>query len=284
MSERGNLVTTEWLAQHVDDPSVAVADCRFDLSRPEAGREAYTRAHIPGAFYLDLDADLSGPRQAHGGRHPLPDPEAFARKLGSRGVDGTVTVVAYDDQQGGLAAARLWWILRYLGHERAKVLDGGWAAWCRAGYPTTSEVRPRTPRTFIPRVRAGLAVGLEEVRRRLGRADVRLVDSRAPERYRGEVEPLDPAAGHIPGAVNLPWTGNQDAQGMLRPASVLRERFSELREGAREVIVYCGSGVSACANLLAMEEAGITNAVLYPGSWSDWCSYPENPVATAKGR
>lgn len=279
MADDGNLVTVAWLAQHLADPTIAVADCRFDLARPEAGREAYARAHIPGAFYLDLDADLSGPRGAHGGRHPLPDPETFGRTLGRVGVDESVTVVAYDDQQGGLAAARLWWMLRYLGHARAKVLDGGWTAWRRAGCPTTSEVRPRAPRACVPRVRADLAVDQEQVRRRLSRADVRLVDSRAPERYRGEIEPLDPVAGHIPGAVNLPWTDNQDEQGMLKPVAALRERFSEVREGAREVIVYCGSGVTACANLLAMEEAGITNAVLYPGGWSDWCSYPENPVA-----
>ncbi len=274
-----NLVTAEWLARHLGDPSVVIADCRFDLARPHAGRAAYAQAHIPWAVYLDLEADLSGPKQLHGGRHPLPDVEVLSRKLGSLGVDHEVTVVAYDDQQGGLAAARLWWLLRYLGHPRARVLDGGWPAWCRAGCPTTADVRPRAPRTFVPHVRRDLAIGVEELRRRLGRADVRLVDSRAPERYRGEVEPLDPVAGHIPGAVSLPWTENQDDRGLLKPAPQLRERFAELGAGSGEVVVYCGSGVTACANLLAMEEAGITGAVLYPGGWSDWCSYPENPVA-----
>jgi len=274
-----NLVTVEWLARHLADPDVVVVDCRFDLARPEAGRTAYRRAHIPGAGYLDLEEDLSGPRQPHGGRHPLPDIAAFSRTLGGLGVDHDVTVVAYDDQQGGMAAARCWWMLRYLGHPRPRVLDGGWSAWCRAGCPTTADVRPRPARTFAPRVRAGLAVGMEEIRRRLGRPDVRLVDSRAPERYRGEVEPLDPVAGHIPGAMNLPWTDTHDERGLMRPADELRARFAALRGGGGEVIVYCGSGVTACASLLAMDEAGLPGAVLYPGGWSDWCSYPENPVA-----
>ncbi len=277
MARTQNLVAPDWVAAHLDAPDVAVFDCRFDLARPEAGREQYAQGHIPGALYLDLEQDLSGPKQAHGGRHPLPDLGTFCRKIGALGVDGTVTVVAYDAQQGSVAA-RLWWMLRYLGHEHARVLDGGWGGWLAGGHPVGRDVRARAPRTFVPRVRSGALADVDEVRRLRGGA-ARLVDSRAPERYRGEVEPLDPVAGHIPGAANLPWNGNVDEKGFLKPVEALRERFAGLREGAGEVVVYCGSGVTACVNLLAMEEAGITDARLYLGSWSDWCSYPENPVA-----
>jgi len=278
MADERNVVDAEWLARRLGDPTVVIADCRFDLAKPQAGLAEYRRAHVPGAVYLDLEADLSGPKAAHGGRHPLPDPAVFGRALGSAGIDQHVTVVAYDDQHGSMAA-RLWWMLRYLGHDRVKVLNGGWSAWRRGGYPTTAEVSPRAPRTFVARIRPELLVDLDELRRRLTRGGVCLVDSRAPERYRGEIEPLDPVAGHIPGAANVPWTDNQDQQGALKPVAVLRQQFDRLNAGTEPPIVYCGSGVTACANLLAMEEAGIRGAVLYLGGWSDWCSYPDNPVA-----
>ena len=281
MTERRNLVDVPWLAQHLDDPSVVIADCRFELAKPGAGRAAYVEAHIPGAVYLDLERDLSGPKQVHGGRHPLPDPEAFCRTLGALGIDAGVTVVAYDVPQAAIAP-RLWWMLRYLGHERAYVLDGGWPAWTAAGQPVSRDVPRRAARRFAARPRPELAADLNQVRRIAaeGGGGAHLVDSRAPERYRGEIEPLDPVAGHVPGAVNLPWNDILDAQGRLKPRAALAERFGGL--GGGEVVVYCGSGVTACANLLAMDEAGLTRARLYPGSWSDWCSYPENPVASAK--
>ncbi len=272
-----NLVGPEWLSQHLSDPAMVIVDCRFDLARPQAGRLQYQEGHIPGAVYLDLEADLSAPKQAHGGRHPLPDIPRLAQTLGSMGVDHEVTVVAYDDQ-GGSMAARLWWMMRYMGHTRTKVLDGGWAAWRKAGYPVTTDVRPAAPRTFVPRVRSELLIGIEELQRRRREGRPLLIDSRAPERYRGEVEPLDPVAGHIPGATNLPWTENAGEAGRLKPAPLLRERFKAAAEGTGQPIVYCGSGVTACMNLLAMDEAGI-DGVLYLGGWSDWCSYPENPVA-----
>jgi thiosulfate/3-mercaptopyruvate sulfurtransferase len=273
---RTNFVTAEWLAGRLGDPAIVVADCRFDLANPAAGRTAYEREHIPGAVYLDLDTDLSAPKSAHGGRHPLPAVADLARLFGRIGIDRDVTVVAYDDQATCMAA-RLWWMLHYLGHDAVKVLDGGWSAWRLAGHPTTAELLPPVARVFVPRVRADMLVGMAELRDRLGRNDHCLVDSRAPERYRGEVEPLDPVAGHIPGAINLPWTDNQDDRGKLKSIEVLRRRFAPI--GAQQPIVYCGSGVSACANLLAMDEIGIGDAALYAGSWSDWCSYPENPVA-----
>ncbi|HYM70895.1 MAG TPA: sulfurtransferase [bacterium] len=271
-----NLVTAEWLAGRLDDPAIVIADCRFDLAKPDAGRAEYARDHIPGAVYLDLETDLSAPKADHGGRHPLPAIESLARLFGRIGIDGSTTVIVYDAQSNCMAA-RFWWMLRYLGHDAVKVLDGGWSAWRLAGHPTTADVRPGAERVFVPRVRTEMLVDMVGLRRRLSGRAGRLVDSRAPERYRGEVEPLDPVAGHIPGAINLPWTENQDDGGMLKPIEVLRRRFSVI--GSEQPVVYCGSGVSACSNLLAMDEIGIRNAVLYAGSWSDWCSYPENPVA-----
>lgn len=282
MTERRNLIDVPWLARHLDDPAVVIVDCRFDLAKPEAGRAAYGEAHVPGAAYLDLDRDLSGLKQAHGGRHPLPDRDAFCEKLGWLGIDGTVTVAAYDTPLAGVTpAARLWWMLRYLGHDRVYVLDGGWPAWLASREPVSREIPSRAARRFVPHPRRELAVDVERVRRIAADGGAHLVDSRAPERYRGEVEPLDPVAGHVPGAVNLPWTEILDAQGRLKPRAALVERFGGL--GGGEVVVYCGSGVTACANLLAMEEAGLLGARLYPGSWSDWCSYPDNPVARSTG-
>jgi len=278
MTERRNLVDVPWLSRHLDDPSVVIVDCRFELAKPEAGRAAYGEAHVPGAAYLDLERDLSGPAQVHGGRHPLPDRDAFCRTLGALGIDGTVTVVAYDAPMAGVTpAARLWWMLRYLGHDPVYVLDGGWPAWVAARERVSREAPRRGPRRFVPHPRPELAVDVEGVRRIVAEGGARLVDSRAPERYRGDVEPLDPVAGHVPGAVNLPWNGILDPQGRLKPRAALAERFGGTGGGA--AVVYCGSGVTACVNLLAMDEAGLAGARLYLGSWSDWCSYPENPVA-----
>ncbi len=278
---RRNLVDSAWLAERLGEPHLVVVDCRFDLLDPEAGARDYAAAHIPTAHYLDLERDLSGPKGSPGGRHPLPDMEVFSRKLGALGIDERVTVVAYDAQQGCMAA-RLWWMLRYLGHDRAAVLDGGWQAWLAHGYPTTAELPRAVPRRFVPRPRPEMAVGMEAVRELLDVGAVCLIDSRAPERYRGEVEPLDPVAGHIPGAVNMPWTDVVDEEGKLKPAPVLRERFAALGLDRRTPVVYCGSGVTACMNLLAMDEAGLGLPALYVGGWSDWCSHPANPVARSE--
>ena len=289
MIARRNLVDLEWLAQRLADAAVVAVDCRFELGRPDAGRAAYDDAHVPGAAYLDLERDLSGSVRAHGGRHPLPDWDAFCGTLGVLGIDGAVTVVAYDVPQAAVAP-RLWWMLRYLGHDRVYVLDGGWPAWRAAGLPVSRELPRRPRRQFVAHPRPAMTVDRDEVRRRAapagqtagaggGPGRIRLVDSRAAERYRGEVEPLDPVAGHIPGAVNLPWTEILDAHGRLKPRAALAEQFAAIGPG-RDAVVYCGSGVTACANLLAMDEAGLSGPRLYPGSWSDWCSYPDSPVAT----
>jgi membrane dipeptidase len=276
---RSNLADVDWLARHLGDPSIAAVDCRFELANPDGGRRAYAEAHIPGAVYLNAEQDLSGPQGPHGGRHPLPAVEQLSRTFGALGIDDTITVVAYDVPQHGFAP-RLWWLLRYLGHDAVLVLNGGWPAWRAAGLPVSREPGPpRARRQFTPRPRPELACDLDHVRRIAVEGGAVLVDSRAPERYRGEIEPLDPVAGHIPGAINVPWTATLDAQGRMKAPAELVERFNAVRGRADAPIVYCGSGLTACANLLAMEEAGIRGARLYPGSWSDWCSYPENPVA-----
>lgn len=269
------LVTAEWLVEHLDDPGIRVADVRWYLADPQRGRRQYRRHHVPGAVFLDLEQDLSAP---HGdGRHPLPEPSRFGARLGELGLGNGHLVVAYDDAAGAVAA-RLWWMLRHLGHERAAVLDGGYAAWRAAGLPTTAAVPAYQPARFTPRRRDGETAGREELRESLG--SVLLLDARGPERYRGEAEDVDPVAGHIPTAVSAPYAGNTRADGHFLPPEVLARRFRDL--GVREdttVVHYCGSGVTACHNILAMHLAGLTPGLLYPGSWSDW-STAGYPAAT----
>ncbi|HEY8497109.1 MAG TPA: sulfurtransferase [Limnochordales bacterium] len=278
MTQPPVIVTCQWLAERLDAPDIVIADCRFDLADPAAGRRAYEAAHIPGAVYFDLEQDLSGPVRKPGPRHPLPDMDRFVAKLEAAGIGEAVTVVCYDDQQG-MVAARLWWMLRYLGHEAVCVLDGGFKAWQEAGLPVTASAAARPRRRFVPRVRPEMAVSMADVQQMVQEKRGVLVDARAPERFRGEVEPLDPVAGHIPGARNLPWMGNLDSSGRWRSPEELAARFAALR-GQEPVVMYCGSGVSACVNVLAMAHAGFKELPrLYVGSWSEWCAVPENPVA-----
>lgn len=276
-----NLISVADLAARLHDPAqhpaLRIVDVRASLSDPQAGRRLYREGHLPGARHLSLDDDLAGPVHEHGGRHPLPDLERFAATLEALGVGDAHEVVAYDDA-GGMFAARLWWLLRYGGFERVRVLDGGLSAWTAAGLPLTQELPDHPPATMTLTARPGLVVSMDEVKAALADPNLRLFDARAPERYRGEVEPLDKKAGHIPGALNKPFAENLEG-GHFKPPEALRARFAEA-ETADEVILYCGSGVSAAHNVLALEEAGITGAKLYVGSWSDWSSYGENPVAT----
>ncbi|MGX4588088.1 sulfurtransferase [Paenibacillus chitinolyticus] len=275
-----NIVSLEWLYEHLQDPDLLIADCRFALGEPWSGRQDYSIDHIPGAFYVDLEEDMSGEKREHGGRHPLPDLGAFSMRASAIGVDASKTVVAYDDQ-GGAMAARLWWMLRFLGHERVYVLDRGYSQWKAAGYPVTAEAPQASPATFSPKVQRHMLASMDEVKAKLGEKGTVLIDSREGARYRGEQEAIDPVAGHIPGARNRFWKDALDTEGSWRSAEEQKERFRGL-ENAEELIVYCGSGVTACPNVLALEEAGIPGVKLYAGSWSDWVSYEENPIAVGE--
>jgi thiosulfate/3-mercaptopyruvate sulfurtransferase len=275
-----HIVSQQWLFEHGTDEHVVIADCRFILGNPSAGREAYAIEHIPGAVYLDLEQDLSAPKSSHGGRHPLPDWEEFARKLGQAGIGNETTVIAYDDQ-GGAMASRLWWMLRYLGHTRVYVLDGGFAKWKQADYPVSDGPAAPNPTEFEPKPQEGMLLDMEEVKSRIGRPGTILVDSREDRRYLGVEEAVDPVAGHIPGAKSYFWKDSLNEQGGWKDADAQKERFTDL-QAADEIIVYCGSGVTACPNVMALQAAGYKNVKLYSGSWSDWVSYPDNPVATGK--
>jgi thiosulfate/3-mercaptopyruvate sulfurtransferase len=275
------LISADALRQRLDGgvPTVLL-DCGFDLADTEAGARAFAQAHLPGALYVHLDRELSGAKTGRNGRHPLPAREALAASAGSWGVAPGVQVVAYD-AQGSMYAARCWWLLRWLGHEAVAVLDGGTRAWQAAGgvlVDTPSAVTPRPPYPVdvaappaMPTVDADTLLGL------LGRR--RILDARAGERFRGEVEPLDAVAGHIPGATLRCFRDNLGPEGRFRPAAELRAGFDALGTAPAEVVHQCGSGVTACHNLLAMTHAGLPGSALYPGSWSEWCSDPARPVA-----
>jgi thiosulfate/3-mercaptopyruvate sulfurtransferase len=275
------LVSAEQVAPHLGDPRWVIADCRFRLEEPGFGAGAYAQAHVPGAVYADLNRDLSGPVIAgRTGRHPLPEVASLARTLSAWGVDASVQVVAYDDS-GGSMAARLWWLLRWLGHRAVAVLDGGWAAWVAAGLPIEQEVRPRAARRFQPHVRSELVADADVVNAIRLDPQWRLLDARAAERFRGIRETIDPVAGHIPGAVSAPYAENLDAGGRFLPESELRRRYARLLAGvpADRCVCYCGSGVTAAHDVLAIFRAGLGEARLYPGSWSEWILDPRRPVA-----
>ena len=273
------------LARHLGDPDWAVVDCRFDLARPQWGAQAFAAAHIPHALYAHLDQDLSAPRTARSGRHPLPQIELLVATFGRFGIDERVQVIAYD-QGPGAFAARLWWLLRWLGHVEVAVLNGGLAAWERAGLPLSREIEPRAPRHFTARPDPRLLAGGSEVAAAvrsgaLARAEQLLVDARGADRFAGENETIDPVAGHIPGARNHPFAGNLDAQGRFLSAEQLRRAWVSTLRGAsaQQLIAMCGSGVTACHNLLALEVAGLPGARLYAGSWSEWITDPAHPIA-----
>ncbi|WNC32064.1 MULTISPECIES: sulfurtransferase [unclassified Thermosynechococcus] len=268
-------VTASWLAEHLADPAVVIVDCRFDLMDITRGQREYDQGHIPRAYYLDLEQDLSSPRQERGGRHPLPDPEKLAARLNQMGITPDTLVVAYDDSRFAYAA-RCWWLLRWLGHDRAAVLDGGYRAYVEAGYPTTPEVPSPRPGNFQPHPHSQWVVDRTGVMAAQADPQTVIVDAREPRRYRGEIEPIDPIAGHIPGAVNYPWQAISDAQGRLKSVAELQAHWQPLAE-AEQIIVYCGSGVTACVDILGLAIAGLHQTKLYAGSWSDWCSYLAAP-------
>ncbi len=273
------LIRVDELARRLHD--CVVVDCRHDLTDPQYGPAAWADAHLPGAFFLHQDHDLAGARTGTNGRHPLPERETLRRKLESIGLaDGRQLVAC--DENGGMFAARLWWLSRWLGHPEVAVLDGGLPAWVAAGHALTRE--PPTPRprgTLTLRAARTVQVDVAPLHAQLGTGQLRIVDARAPERWRGEVEPLDPVAGRIPGAVNRPHTENLQPDGRFKSPQALRAEFTTLLDGrdAGSLVHHCGSGVAACHNLLAMEIAGLPGAALYPGSWSEWCADPVRPVA-----
>lgn len=316
-----NIVSPKWLLARLYEPEQTIVDCRFTLAEPEAGRQAYEVDHIPGAIYLDLKKDLSAPAGDHGGRHPLPDPEEFAARLAKLGIGNETRVIAYDDE-GGMNAARLWWMLRWIGHENVAVLDRGFTAWKEAGYLVDDKQAVRVPSTLVPNVQHHLLTDVNEVQRIVGTIKAEqivegveheiaaergegsgdvpvqdieiptsakpavfftpvLIDSRSHDRYLGQNETMDPVGGHIPGAINFFWKDLFNEDGSYKSTEELEKHFESVDKDA-EIVVYCGSGVSATPNVLALEQAGFKSVRLYAGSWSDWISYGDNPIGTGE--
>ena len=273
------LISTAALGLHMDDPAFAIVDCRSKLDDLDWGAREHAATHIPGAVCADLTHDLSGPKNGTNGRHPLPDPHTLAQTFSRFGIASGVQVVAYD-QENGMFASRLWWLLRWLGHDAVAVLDGGFKKWTAEGRPTQSGETHRAPREFSGSPRADMAVDVRAVASLVGAARSRLVDARAPERFRGDTEPIDKTPGHIPGATNHFFQWNLDEHGLFRTPEQLRAKIktSVGDVPADHIVCYCGSGVTACHNLLAFEHAGLTGAKLYAGSWSEWSADPKRPV------
>ncbi|RUS47342.1 sulfurtransferase [Cohnella sp. AR92] len=274
-----NIIAVSEAATHLGKSNVVFADVRFVLGQPEEGRRAYEESHIPGAVFFDLDADLSGPKQKHGGGRPVPPLDELARKLGAAGIGDDTDVIVYDDQ-GGSIAGRLWWTLKYLGHERVRLLAEGFSGWRDAGQPVTDELPVPAGKEFVVRTNEAIFADIEDVKAGAGKEGHVLIDSRKPDHFTGEDTSKYAKAGHIPGAINRFWEAGSPG-GIFQSAEVQRERFKDL-PAESEIIVYCGGGVTATPNVLALTEAGYKNVKLYVGSWSDWTSYDENPVAVGE--
>ena len=276
------LVSCEWLAQRLGDPGLRVVDVRWYLVDKNKGRSDYLEGHIPGAFFLDVDTDLAAPRGDGPGRHPLPAPERFAAAMSRAGIGPRTHVVVYDFGDGSIAA-RLWWLLRYFGHERVSLLDGGIKLWVAEGHPIETRVATYAPTTFIPAPHPERVVDAATIERMRVDARALVLDVRMAERYEGRREPVDPVAGHIPGAKNRPYPTNVRSTEDPRflASEELRKEFEQLgADRAERVACYCGSGVNACQSVFALELAGFQDALLYEGSWSDWCSVPTRAVGT----
>ena len=277
------LVSTEELASHLDNPDWVVIDCRFTLTDTEAGMRSYTEGHIPGACYAHLDNDLSSPVSEKTGRHPLPDPAVLAKKLGDWGINNSKQVVVYDDTFGAMAV-RMWWLLKWMGHDNVALLDGVYPKWLRENRPISKEHHDVVAVTFEANIRHELVVSADELQLQLDDNTCVLIDARAEERFSGEIEPLDKVAGHIPGAVNRPYDDNLAISGVLMSADELHEEYGDVLNGvnSEDVIHMCGSGVTACHNVLAMEAAGMTGSRLYVGSWSHWITDASRAIATGE--
>ncbi|WP_453992754.1 sulfurtransferase [Bacillus nitroreducens] len=275
------VVNKEWLIEQLQHKEVKVVDCRFALGNPTLGQQQYQESHIPGAYYFDLEKQLSAPVSEHGGRHPLPDMKQFKGEIEKVGIDRSKTVIAYDGGEGQFAS-RFWWLLTYLGHDKVYVLNEGYAGWVEAGYPTTSEIQQEESASFEVNIRSDMLATYEEVKEVVDQKKHSpiLLDSRDESRFLGEVEPIDRIAGHIPGALNKCWVDGLE-KGSFKSSEEQKKRFSDLNVDD-EIIVYCGSGVTATPNFIALKMAGFRNVKLYAGSYSDWVSYEENPVAKGK--
>jgi thiosulfate/3-mercaptopyruvate sulfurtransferase len=283
MMTDGSLIDVEQLAANLGSDNLVVADCRFALADASLGRRQYDAGHVPGAHFFDLQQDLSAPVGKHGGRHPLPDHNLLGARLVEAGVNPDSLVVAYDDSRLGFAA-RFWWLLRYLGHRKVRVLNGGFKAWTSAGLPVSVQSPPLRRGTFLPRPNRSAIVSREEVLALVSARDhgTNLVDARELKRFLGEEEPIDPVAGRIPGARCYPWQDYTNADGFVISDDANRQRWTKL-DPDRKTILYCGSGVTACVNALSLDAVGISNVRIYPGSFSDWCSYPDSPIAVGDG-
>ena len=277
------LVSTQQLAAHLGDPDWVILDSQHDLMNRAFGRDAYAGGHVPGARFISIDDDLADHASQGRGRHPLPSPSALAEVFSRLGIDAGKQVVVYDGASGS-SAARAWWCLRWLGHPNVAILDGGITLWKAEGRPLSTEVSAWRHASFQARPDDSMKVEAPTVHAQVGATDSRVIDARAAERYDGSAETIDPVGGHIPGALNRFWKANLDADGRFKPASQLRSEFAALMEPLQpaQLIHQCGSGVTACHNLLAMEIAGLSGGRLYPGSWSEWCADPARPVATGR--
>jgi len=275
------LISVAELQSILGQEKLVVVDCRHDLADVAAGRKAYEQGHIPGAVFLHLDEDLSGAKTGKNGRHPLPDPLTLAQHLSNVGIGDGCHVVAYD-ATGGMYAARLWWLMRWLGHDHVQVLNGGLPAWTKAGNDLSTSIPKPVPLPLTPHLRHNWTVDAGTVLANIAKREFQVVDARAPGRFAGEGETLDPVAGHIPNAINRFYQLNLQPDGFFKPANSLRAEWLALlgSTDVRNAVQQCGSGVTACHNLLALEAAGLHGSRLYPGSWSEWCSDPNRPVAT----
>jgi len=275
------LIDVEALASHLDDPNWVVLDCRFELARPTWGEEGYATGRIPGAHYAHLDRDLAEAPTASSGRHPLPDPARFATLARRWGIHSQTQIIVYD-QSSGVYAARAWWLFRWLGHDSVAVLRGGLAAWTASGRSLSTADTPRTEGNFVAKPREGWTVTVDEVLESVASRRLHVVDGRGADRFAGQNETMDAVAGHVPGAVNHPFASNFAADGTWLSETELRARWEKTLQNrpTHDVVAMCGSGVSACLNLLALETLGITGARLYPGSWSEWIRDSSRPIAT----
>lgn len=270
------IVTSEWLERHKGE-DVVIVDARHDLTDAAYGRREYEKEHLPDAIFVDMTSELADPSLNEGGRYPMPSPAKMATMFANKGINEKTKVVVYDNQNGGMAAGRVWWMLHYLGNDHVAVLEGGFSSWKEKGFKTTSEIPSPSPAQFKPNVRHSQRVGAREVREKLDDENAILIDARASERFAGKTETLDAKAGHIPKALNYFWKGILTEENLWKSTEELVSHFEALPK-EKEIIVYCGSGISACPNILALKEAGYNNVKLYPGSWSDWITHEEYPT------